>query len=128
MSYFKRFYDFITNYDYTDYANYDYADYANYDYADYANYDAYTFDVYKDCNQYKSIYIPILKLYAYYLIDVNKCTIISICKVDEQNVESFNKSNFEQYTNIKKVKVSSEFCFELDELYKIEDYFLKRFL
>ena len=101
MSIFSRIYNFATN----------------------ANLDAFVFNVTRyasltdyvhDCScKYKTLYIPSFNLYVYYYDDGKKFVVY---KTDKP----FNESNPE-YTPMRKVKVSTKFCFNLEEQYQRDE-------
>lgn len=101
MSIFSRIYNFATN----------------------ADYDAYSFNVTRyasmtdyihDCGcEYKTLYIPSFNLYCHYYIDGKKFVVYKMN-------ETFNEKNPE-YTNIRKIKVTTKFCFEMEEQYQRDE-------
>jgi len=93
--------------------------YRIYNYAINADIDAFAFDVTRyasmtdfvhgDGITYKTVYIPSFNLYAYYYGDAKKFVVY-------KSDETFNEEN-PKYTNVRKIKVSTQFCFELEEQY-----------
>ena len=94
-----------------------------YNFAINANLDAYMFDVMRyasmtdyvhDCGcEYKTLYVPEFNFYCHYYDDQKKFVVYKL-------EEPFNEQNPE-YMNMRKVKVSARFCFELIKQYERDE-------
>jgi len=91
LTIFSRIYKFITN----------------------SDIDAFAFNIKSDMNIIKTLYIPSFDLYITY------CNIYKQFKIYKLN-ETFDEGKSE-YTNVKKIKLKSHFCFDLEEQYEKEE-------
>lgn len=101
MSIFTRIYNFPTNAD-VDAIAFDVTRYASM--TDYVH----------DCGiTSKTLYIPSFNLYCHYYDDGKKFVVY-------KTNETFNETKPE-YTNIRKIKVTTKFCFNLEEQYQRDE-------
>ena len=92
-----------------------------YNFATNADLDAFVFNVTRYVSMtdyvhncvYKTLYVPEFNFYCHYYDDGKKVVVY-------KTEEPFNEQNPE-YTNMRKVKVSARFCFELDEQYQRDE-------
>ena len=102
MSIFKQAYNFITNADYDAY---------QFDVERYAS----TTDYVHDCGIiFKTIYVPALNLYTHYYSDMKRFIVYKSEKPFDENDS--------KYKNMRKIKVSARFCFDMADLYEMDEH------